>query len=44
MIQTPTALIHSELDDINQSKNIDSKLYDLWDEHHQFILHNNDHH
>lgn len=41
-IQTPTALIHTELNDIHQSKNIDSKLYDLWDEHHQFILHNNE--
>lgn len=37
-IKTPSALSPSELQDINQSKNIHSKFYDLWDEHHQFIL------
>lgn len=38
MIKTPSALTPSELLDINQSKNIHSKFYDLLDEHQQFIL------
>ncbi|MFJ8066436.1 class I SAM-dependent methyltransferase [Psychrobacillus sp. NPDC096426] len=41
IIPTPSALILSELDDINQSKNIHSKFFDLWEEHHQLTLQNN---
>ena len=37
-IKTHSALLPSELQDINQSQNIHSKFYDLWDEHNQFIL------
>lgn len=38
IIKTPSELAPSELLDINQSKNIHSKFYDLLDEHQQFIL------
>lgn len=30
-------LIHSEIQDLNQSKDIRLEYYDLWDEHHQLI-------
>jgi ubiquinone/menaquinone biosynthesis C-methylase UbiE len=40
MINTPSELIQSDINDINQSKNINTDFYDLWEEHNQFILHN----
>ncbi|SES19004.1 class I SAM-dependent methyltransferase [Psychrobacillus sp. OK032] len=40
-IKTPSALIPSELHDVNQSKNIHSKFFDLWEKHDQFVLQNN---
>lgn len=40
MIKTPPTLSPSELQDINQSENIQSKFYDLWEKHHQFIVQN----
>lgn len=40
-IKTPSELSPSELLDINQSKNIDSKFYDLLEEHQQFTLRSN---
>lgn len=38
IIKTPPALTPSELLDINQSKNIHTKYYELLDEHQQFIF------
>jgi len=38
MINTPSELIQSDITDINQSKNINTDFYDLWEEHNQFIL------
>lgn len=40
MINTPSELIHSDITDINQSKNINTDFYDLWEEHNEFILRN----
>lgn len=40
MINTPSVLIQSEINDINQSKNISMNLFELWEEHNEFILHN----
>lgn len=39
-INTPSELIQSEITDINQSENINLDFFDLWEEHNQFILHN----
>lgn len=40
MINTPSELIQSDITDINQSKNINTDFYDLWEEHNEFILRN----
>ncbi|QUG41762.1 methyltransferase domain-containing protein [Psychrobacillus sp. INOP01] len=42
MISTPSELIQSEINDINSSKNINMELFELWEEHNEFILHNRD--
>lgn len=42
MISTPSGLIESEINDINPSKNIHMDLYELWEEHNKFMLHNQD--
>lgn len=42
MIITPPALIQSEINDINPSKNINMDLFELWEEHNKFILQNQD--
>ncbi|WP_391203538.1 class I SAM-dependent methyltransferase [Psychrobacillus sp. L4] len=40
MINTPSGLFPSEINDINQSKNINMELFELWEEHNQFSLQN----
>ena len=40
MINAPSELIQSDITDINQSKNINTDFYDLWEEHNEFILRN----
>ncbi|PZX04908.1 methyltransferase family protein [Psychrobacillus insolitus] len=40
MINTPSEFIQSDITDINQSKNINTDFYDLWEEHNEFILRN----
>ncbi|MEK4487036.1 methyltransferase domain-containing protein [Psychrobacillus sp. FSL H8-0484] len=40
LINTPSELVQSEIDDMNQSEKIDRNLFDLWEEHNRFILHN----
>lgn len=40
IINTPTDLVPSEINDINQSENIQAYFYDLWEEHNNFLLHN----
>lgn len=42
IINTPSALIQSEINDINPSKQVNMDLFDLWEEHNEFILHNRD--
>lgn len=37
IISTPTLLIESELNDINPSRQINMDLFDLWEEHNEFI-------
>ncbi|MGE7625138.1 class I SAM-dependent methyltransferase [Viridibacillus sp. NPDC096237] len=37
IIDTPSELNPSEIDDINQSDNIKKELYDLWEEHNELI-------
>lgn len=37
IIDTPSELIRTEINDLNPSKNINMDLYDLWDEHDHFI-------
>ncbi len=37
ILKTPSQLIQTALNDVNQSENIPMRLYDLWDEHHTFI-------
>lgn len=36
-INTPSLLLPSDIEDIDQSENISMKLYDLWERHNQFI-------
>lgn len=40
IIDTPTGLMKTEINDINPSPNIVMDLYDLWDEHNRFITQN----
>ena len=40
IINTPSGLIQSEIDDINQSANINTDFFDLWDEHNHFLIQN----
>ena len=40
VINTPTELVPSEINDINQSENIHVDFYDLWEEHNNFLFHN----
>ncbi|MEI4770409.1 methyltransferase domain-containing protein [Psychrobacillus sp. FJAT-51614] len=40
IIDTPSGLIQSEINDINQTANINIDFFDLWEEHNQFILQN----
>ncbi|MBK3496267.1 class I SAM-dependent methyltransferase [Viridibacillus sp. YIM B01967] len=40
LLNTPSELIQSEINDINQSENINENLYVLWDEHNYFIHRN----
>ncbi|QFG00048.1 class I SAM-dependent methyltransferase [Psychrobacillus glaciei] len=40
IINTPSGLIPSEINDINQSKNINMELFELWEKHNQFTLQN----
>lgn len=42
IINTPSALIQSEINDINPSRQVNMDLFDLWEEHNEFILHNRD--
>ena len=42
IISTPSLLIPSEVNDINPSKQLDMDLYDLWEQHNEFIQHNQD--
>ena len=42
IINTPSALIPSEINDINPSRQVNMELFDLWEEHNEFILHNKD--
>ncbi|MFJ7826549.1 class I SAM-dependent methyltransferase [Psychrobacillus sp. NPDC096623] len=42
IISTPSELNQIEVNDINPSKQINMDLYDLWEEHNEFILHNRD--
>ncbi|MFJ5772018.1 class I SAM-dependent methyltransferase [Psychrobacillus sp. NPDC093180] len=37
MLDVPSTLLPNELHDINQSNSIQTKYYDLWDKHHQFL-------
>jgi len=39
-IRTPSLLIPTDIDDMEQSENISMALYDVWDEHNQFIEQN----
>ena len=40
LIDTPSELMQTEINDINPSKNINMDFYDLWDEHNSFITQN----
>ncbi|WP_391117063.1 class I SAM-dependent methyltransferase [Psychrobacillus sp. L3] len=40
IINTPSGLIPSEINDINQSKNINMGFFELWEEHNQFTVQN----
>ena len=42
ILNTPSALIQSEINDINPSEQVNMDLFDLWEEHNEFILHNKD--
>lgn len=37
ILKTPSQLIQTEINDINQSEDIPMSLYNLWDEHHTFV-------
>lgn len=37
LIETPADMYQVEIDDMNLSDNIDMSLYDVWDEHNQFL-------
>ena len=42
IINTPSVLIQSEINDINSSSQLNMDLFDLWEEHNEFILQNRD--
>lgn len=42
IISTPSVLLQSEINDINPSENIKMELFELWEEHNEFIFHNQD--
>ena len=42
IIDTPSELMQTEINDINPSENITMDFYDLWDEHNHFITQNHD--
>lgn len=42
IINTPPELIKSEINDINPSIQINMDLFDIWEKHNEFLLHNGD--
>ena len=42
LIDTPSELMQTEINDINPSENINMEFFDLWDEHNHFITQNHD--
>lgn len=40
IIDSPSELIESEINDINQSEHIHMDLFDIWEKHNDFIIHN----